>query len=148
MYYAAFRIPDLIFVSVGSFLSVTVLIPILIERGRQSNPKAEKRFMDSLFTFFLFVMVPTMIVVFLLAPMINRLFVPGFSEAQQAELLIVVRILLFSPLFLGLSNLFGSVTQAKGRFMIFAISPILYNLGIIAGIVFFYPIHGIQGLVF
>ena len=35
--------------------------------------------MDSLFTFFLFVMVPTMIVVFLLAPMINRLFVPGFS---------------------------------------------------------------------
>ncbi|MBI3633674.1 MAG: murein biosynthesis integral membrane protein MurJ [Candidatus Vogelbacteria bacterium] len=148
LYYAAFRIPDLIFVSVGSFLAVTVLIPILIERGKQNDISAEKKFMDSLFTFFLLVMAPTMLLAFIFAPVLDRIFVPGFSDAQQIQLLSAVRILLFSPLFLGLSSLFGSVTQARRKFMIFAISPILYNLGIIGGIVFMYPIFGIQGLIY
>ncbi|MBI3632419.1 MAG: hypothetical protein HY225_03150 [Candidatus Vogelbacteria bacterium] len=148
VYYAAFRIPDLIFVSVGSFLAVTVLIPIIIERSSRNDIIADKRFMDNLFTLFTLIMVPTMVVVFLFTPQLNRLFVPGFSTSEQAQLLVAVRVLLFSPLLLGLSNLLGSVTQAKRKFMIFALCPILYNLGIIMGIVVFYPIWGFPGLVY
>ncbi len=57
------------------------------------------------------------------------------------------RILLLSPILLGLSNLFGSVTQTFKRFFVCATSPLLYNVGIIIGILYLYPRFGLQGVV-
>ena len=39
-----------------------------------------------------------------------------------------------------------SVTQLNRRFVLFALSPVLYNIGIIAGTVFFYPLFGLPGI--
>ena len=47
---------------------------------------------------------------------------------------------------MGISNLFGSVTQSFRKFFVYALSPVLYNIGIIAGIIFFYPMFGALGL--
>jgi peptidoglycan biosynthesis protein MviN/MurJ (putative lipid II flippase) len=49
---------------------------------------------------------------------------------------------------LGLSSLCGVVTQMNHRFVLYAISPLLYNVGIIFGIAALYPIFGLYGLVF
>jgi putative peptidoglycan lipid II flippase len=49
---------------------------------------------------------------------------------------------------LGLSNFFGSITQVYKRFLIYSISPLFYNLGIILGIIFLYPVFGLPGLVY
>jgi putative peptidoglycan lipid II flippase len=57
-----------------------------------------------------------------------------------------MRLLLLQPMLLGVSSLFGVVTQLGHRFVLYAISPLIYNLGIIAGIVFFYPLWGLWGL--
>jgi len=74
--------------------------------------------------------------------------VPGIASGPFSEqLLVFSRILLLSPILLGLSQLFGSVVQSYRRFFIYAISPVLYNLGIILGIVFLYPALGNVGLV-
>src|SRR3989344_1688983 len=54
--------------------------------------------------------------------------------------------MLLSPLFLGLSNLFSSLTQMKHRFLVYAASPLAYNIGIIGGVLFAYPAFGIPGL--
>jgi putative peptidoglycan lipid II flippase len=47
---------------------------------------------------------------------------------------------------MGLSNLFGTVTQLFHKFFIYSLSPIFYNFGIIIGVIFLYPIFGIYGL--
>jgi len=54
--------------------------------------------------------------------------------------------MLLSPILMGLSNLFGTVTQLFRKFFIYSLSPILYNVGIIIGVIFFYPVWGIGGL--
>jgi putative peptidoglycan lipid II flippase len=54
--------------------------------------------------------------------------------------------MLLSPFLLGLSNLFSSVTQMHRRFLVYAASPLFYNVSIIVGIVAFYPMFGISGL--
>ena len=54
--------------------------------------------------------------------------------------------MLLQPLFLGISSLFGVVTQLGHRFVLFAVSPLVYNVGIIFGIVFLYPLIGLSGL--
>jgi putative peptidoglycan lipid II flippase len=56
--------------------------------------------------------------------------------------------MLLSPIFIGLSNLIGSVTQLFRNFFIFSLSPIFYNLGILFGILCFYPIFGVYGLAY
>jgi len=71
---------------------------------------------------------------------------PGFSLPMQEKLIAVSRIMLLSPILMGLSNLFGTVTQLFRKFFIYALSPILYNVGIIIGVIFIYPVLGIYGL--
>ena len=77
-----------------------------------------------------------------------RTFLPGFAhDVDFAQLVTAMRIMLFSPFFLGLSNFFSSVTQMNRRFLIYSLSPILYNVGMIIGAVVFYRYLGLAGLV-
>lgn len=153
VYYAAFKIPDLLFVSVASLASVTVLLPFLVQKLgltedgeiNESNPAARKLVSD-VFTVFLGVMAVIAIILFVLMPEVAPLVAPGFNAAQLHELVEISRIMLLSPIFLGLSNMLGSVTQMFKKFFIFALSPVFYNLGIIAGILFLYPSFGLSGL--
>src|SRR5690606_20597616 len=78
-----------------------------------------------------------------LAPLVA----PGFGPEALSDLVSMSRILLLSPFLLGISNLFGSVTQAFQKFYAYTLSPLLYNIGIIVGILFFYPKFGLTGLV-
>lgn len=146
-YYAAFRVPDLIFISLASLASITVLIPFLVAKmdGSKVTPEARK-FLNDVFTVFFIAMVAVSAIVFLLMPLLVPIIAPGFTPDMQAKLVVLSRIMLLSPILLGLSNLFGAVTQLFRKFFIYALSPIFYNIGIIAGVVLIYPTFGIYGL--
>ena len=145
VYYAAFRIPDFVFAGIASFMSALVLIPILTKMAGESDVRAQK-FLNDIFTVFFSILVAVSAGVFVLAPaLVSKLF-PGFNSAEQTELTMMTRLLLLSPILLGLSNLFGSVTQMLHKFFAFAIAPVFYNMGIIAGALFFYPVFGPIGL--
>lgn len=148
LYYSAFRIPDILFVTVASIVSVSVLIPFLIERFEKSDEDA-KEFIDTVFSFFFCFMLTVGIVAYVTAPYFMKILFPVFAKGENfPELIKLTRILLLSPMFLGFSNLLASITQINRRFFIYAISPVVYNLGIIIGIIFFYPIFGLYGLGF
>src|SRR3989344_990547 len=146
-YYAAFRVPDLIFICIASLASATVLIPFLAAKMSGGKVTEEsKKYLNDVFTVFFLTMVVVSLTAFFLIPFLIPYIAPGFAPAHQAELVILSRIMLLSPILLGLSNLFGAVTQLFQRFFIYALSPIFYNLGIIFGVIFLYPILGIYGL--
>lgn len=146
-YYAAFRVPDFIFVSIGSIVSLSVLIPFLLEKINRSDAEA-KDFLSQLFSFFFLLISFVSVLAFFLIPRIlPQLFPAYLADPAYPELLIMTRILLLSPIFLGFSNFLASVTQVYGRFFIYALSPLLYNLGIILGIIWLYPLFGLVGLV-
>lgn len=146
LYYSAFRIPDIIFVTVASIVSISVLIPFLIERFEKSNEDA-KEFIDTVFSFFFCFIFVVSVVAYITAPYFMSLLFPVFARGSSfAELITLTRILLLSPVFLGLSNLLASITQIHRRFFIYAISPVVYNIGIIIGIILLYPLFGLSGL--
>jgi putative peptidoglycan lipid II flippase len=146
IYYASFRIPDLLFVSIASFASATAIVPFFIERKEKGHGEA-KKFLNDIFTLFFGAMAAVSLVIFFLMPFLAPYIVPGFSAADQGELVMLSRVLLLSPFLLGLSNLIGSVTQSVNKFFVFALSPVLYNAGIIVGIIFLYPMFGLLGIV-
>ncbi|OGZ04808.1 MAG: hypothetical protein A2845_05605 [Candidatus Lloydbacteria bacterium RIFCSPHIGHO2_01_FULL_49_22] len=149
VYYAAFRVPDFLYASVASFVAVTVLIPFLLEHIALEHDKEKARhFIDSIFTAFVLGMVLVCVLAFFLLPHLARFIVPGFTESAEHSFIQLSRILLLSPFLLGISNLFGAITQSLRRFFVFALGPVLYNIGIIIGIIFLMPTFGLVGVVY
>ncbi len=148
VYYSAFRIPDIIFVTVASVVSVSVLIPFLIERYDKGEKEA-KTFIDSVFTFYFCFMIFVGAVAYFFTPFLMAKLFPVFvNKPEFPELIKLSRILLLSPAFLGFSNLLASITQINKRFFLYALSPVFYNIGIILGIKFLFPVFGLSGLGF
>lgn len=149
IYYAAFKVPDLIFTSVASLVAVTALIPFLTEKiTNESDNKKAVMFMNRVFSAFFSTMMIVLGIAYLAMPSIVHLVAPGFSPNALHELSIMSRIMLISPLLLGLQNLLGSVAQTYRKFFVFALAPVLYNIGILIGIFFFYSKYGIYGLAY
>ena len=147
VYYAAFRIPDFLYATLGSALAAIVFLPLFSERRDESREKSDL-FTNSVFTFFI---VGTSLVALLVAffmPYLAKIIAPGFSPEKITELVFISRILLLSPILLGVSNLIGSLLQSTKKMLLYAFAPVAYNVGIICGIVFLTPFFGIAGIVY
>lgn len=143
LYYAAFRVPDLVFALVSSLVSAYVLIPRITGMDREST----RWLLSESATFLFGVGGLICIVLAVFMPQFLSLLYPSLAtSAYQGEFILLARILLVQPILLGLSGVLGSVTQVHRRFALFALSPVLYNLGIIFGAVFLYPNFGLPGI--
>ena len=145
IYYAAFRIPDLIFVGAGALVSVYILIPELTRRSSQE----QREYVDTVLVGFSLVAVTVSVLAAILAPVLLAALFPEITAAGNGATLVgLTRLMLLQPIFLGLSNIFGAITQVRQRYALYALSPLLYNVGIISGVVVFYPQWGLTGLAF
>lgn len=147
IYFASFRIPDFIFTMTLFITASASLIPFFLKETEKSEEKA-RIFLGRIFTIFLVLISVILIAAFFLAPYILKFITPGFNESEIQTMLILTRIMLLSPLFLGLSNVSSIVIQSFQKFFIYALSPLLYNAGIILGVVLLYPRFGIKGLAY
>lgn len=147
-YYAAFKIPDTIFALIASLVSAYVLIPFLLSAEKQSHKAARSLLADAT-TFFLVSVGSISLIVFFFTKDILSLLYPTLVHSSLGnDFVLLTQVLLFQPILLGLSSIFASVTQTEKRFFLFALSPVLYNFGIIIGAYFFVPTFGLIGLGF
>lgn len=141
-YFAAFRIPDLLFAFLTLFVSSFALVPLLSGKDKDAQGVIVG---NVLFAFGVSAIVISGLLFFAMPFIIPFLF-PGFSPEVTANTILLSRIMLIQPILLGLSSIATSVVQVLRQFIIFALAPILYNVGIIIGAVFLYPEFGIAGL--
>lgn len=145
-YYAAFRIPDLIY----NFLIVGALsaafIPVFTGLITKKNKEKSWDLASGLITLQVGAIIFISAVFFLFAPFLMKLITPGFSPYKIMQTADMTRIMFLSPLFLGISAIFGGILVSYKRFIIYSIAPIFYNIGIIIGAVFFVRFMGIIGL--
>ena len=144
-YFAAFKIPDLLFAFLTLFVSSFALIPLLADRGG-TDTKESRSLVGSVLLSFGVASIGAAVVLYFLIPFIAPLLFPGFSESTQGSVITLSQIMLLQPLFLGLSSVIASVVQASRKFILYALAPIFYNLGIIFGALFLYPSMGFAGL--
>lgn len=142
-YYAAFRIPDLIFnVLILGALS-TAFIPVFTDLKKNEG---RWELVNSLINLIFLGLIILGIILFFVMPTIIPLIVPGFSALRVEHTVSFARILLLSPLFFGFSYIFAGVLQSYKRFMVYSLAPIVYNISIILGAVFA-PRYGITGVI-
>ncbi|HUY05228.1 MAG TPA: lipid II flippase MurJ [Candidatus Paceibacterota bacterium] len=143
LYYAAFRVPDLVFALVSSLVSAYVIIPRITGMDREKT----RELLSESATFLFAIGGIICIVIGIFMPQFLALLYPSFvASPAQAQFVLLARILLIQPILLGLSGIISSVTQVHRRFTLFALSPVLYNLGIILGTVILYPRWGLPGI--
>ncbi|MGB4253758.1 MAG: murein biosynthesis integral membrane protein MurJ [Minisyncoccales bacterium] len=145
IYFAAFRIPDLLYNVLILGAISTAFIPVFSDYWSKSKEEAWK-LCNNVLCVFLGLLIILAILLAIFAPQLMHLVAPGFDDAKMNLLVRLTRIMFLSPIILGISNIFGSLLQYFSRFLIYSLAPIMYNVGIILGALFFAPKMGIEGL--
>lgn len=147
IYFAAFRIPDFIYgILIMGGISA-VFLPVFAEYF-QRNKEEAWQFTSNLLNVFLILLIFFCGLLAIFTPWLIRFITPGFAPEEKSLAISLTRIMFLSPIFFALSSVFSGVLHYFNRFLAYSLAPILYNLGIILGIVFFVPIFGLPGLAY
>ena len=133
-YQIAFIIPEILNHIVASgFLSVT-FIPIFAKYLAENREDEGWEVFSIVFTGFGCLLILLIIIAFIFAPQLVSLFAPGLSDTIRREAAIrMTRIIIPAQFFFFVGAMFMAVQFAKERFFLPALSPLIYNLGIIGG---------------
>jgi len=141
-YNAAFQLPDLLtklFV-LGAFSSA--FIPVFARLREEGKKDTAWKLADVVTTYLFLILAGSSLVIFVLAPLVVPLLAPGFDPARRDITVQLLRIMLLSPILLGISNVLTGVLNSHHKFSASAWAPVMYNVGIIAGVLFFVPWFG------
>lgn len=143
VFWAAFRIPDMIFqiIIVGALSSA--FIPVFSRY--LGNKKESNLIASSMMNAVMACMIVLSVGVIVFAYPLSRLIAGGFTESQLVLMANLTRIMAFAQLFFGFSSFLTGIIQSHKRFLVPALSPVLYNLGIIIGILTLGKTIGIYG---
>lgn len=146
-YFAAFRIPDFIYnlLILGTFS--VAFIPVFSEYLLKDQQEANKLASSIINVTLVMMLILTGLAFIFINPLTHAI-APGFTGESYELTKLFSKIFLISPLLLTLSSIVSSMLNTYKRFALVAVAPVLYNLSIIAGIVWFYPIWGAAGLAF
>ncbi len=145
VYYTAFTVPDFIALILIFGAISSAVIPIFSSYLIKNKEEAWS-YVSMLFNVFLGFLIAMCVILMIFTPAIVSLIAPGFSGEKKELAVLLMRIMFLSPIILGASNMISGILQVFHRFIITAIAPLLYNLGIIIGILFFVPKFGLPGL--
>jgi len=130
IFFASFRLPDLIFEILITGALTATLIPIFIKY--QKNQKELEINISSIFNLIMISLLVFVAVLSLVMPLIIPIITPGFSTSQNNQVIFYSRILLIGQLpLLMIGNFLTGVSQANKTFIVSAVAPVLYNLAVI-----------------
>jgi putative peptidoglycan lipid II flippase len=162
VYYAAFRIPDLVYSLLVLGAISAGFIPVFVsylgkKKVGSATPNFSPNFSKDSQAWYLassvlnlmtisLIMVCAGLIIF--TPWLMKLVAPGFSAEKLSLTVQLTRIMFLSPLFLGLSAVLGGILQSFRRFLVYSLAPIMYNLGIIFGALVLVRYFGLAGLAY
>lgn len=146
-FFAAFRIPDIIFNILVMGALATAFIPVISGYLTKREDKEAWRIFSVVVNYALVITAVFTAAIFVFADQVAALLLPGYSGKPEVLSLTanVIRILTLGQFFLIASNFVTGLLNSYHRFLIPALSPIIYNIGIIFGTVFLSDMLGIFG---
>jgi putative peptidoglycan lipid II flippase len=146
-YLAAFRLPDILFQIVAGGALASAFIPTFTTLWARQDDRGAWRLASAIINLVLILTSTFAILAALLAPwLVGTIIAPGFDTQRQALTVDLMRVMLITPVIFGVSGVFMGILNARQHFLLPALAPILYNLGIILGALFLAPDMGVMGL--
>jgi len=145
------NMPDLIFSLFSGGALAMAFIPVFAEYLNVEGKDQSWRLFSKVISLLFLVTAGASLLIALIAPVLVSSEIgvaPGFGPTQQALVVTLLRINLIATLIFSISGLITASLQAHKHFLLPAIAPIFYNLGIIFGAVVLSPTMGIYGLTY
>lgn len=146
IYFAAFRIPNVIFELLVMGALTAAFIPVYTKFLSEEREADAHRLATVLINISIVILGVAAVPLYLLAPYVSSVLAPGFNEAEIAQMSAFTRFILVfqvAPLLIG--NVLTGILQSRHLFLIPAAAPVLYNVGIIIGTVVLSPSVGLWG---
>ncbi len=145
-YFAAFRIPDAIFQLVVAGALSAALIPVFSSYRARGEEAEAWQLASSVINLVLIALAAFSLLMAIFAPVLVPIVAPGF-DAPTTELTIrMTRVMLISPVLIGMGAVVTGILNSYQQFTVPAIAPLVYNLAIIFAAIFLAPIMGVEGL--
>ena len=134
-YYAAFRLPDLLFSLVAGGALSSAMIPVLASVANEGNSAAERRLAALVMTSLIAVFAGLLLIGELFTPaFVSGVLAPGFDESTSRLTVDLTRVMLVQPLILAVGSVATAVLNARNQFLLTALSVASHNFCLIAGI--------------
>ena len=145
IYYTSFKIPDFLTMVLIMGSVSAAIIPVFTSYLVRSKKDAWK-FLANILNIFLFLLSIISLILIIFTPQLIKIIAPGFVGPKRELTILLTRIMFLSPFLIGIGNILSSVLCVFRRFLVASLTPIVYNLGIIFGILFLVPKFGLIGL--
>lgn len=146
-YVAANRIPELIVILISGGALTHAFIPIFSGFLAQGDLEAAWTLSSNLISAIFALALVISAIVFLLAPpLVQNLVAPGFDAETAQNTVEMMRILLLSTIIFAVSGIFSGILNSHQHFLLPALAPIMFDIGILAGLLFLLPRFGVHGI--
>lgn len=136
IFFASFRIPDLVFQILITGALTSTFIPIYIKYQKDKKELSEN--ISTIINVVFIAMIIFIIILSFLLDFIIPIITPGYSREKNAQIILFSRYLLLGQLpFLVLGNFLTGIGQANKTFLLAAVAPVIYNIAIIIATVLF-----------
>lgn len=142
VYYAAFRLPDMIFQLIVIGALSAAFIPVFSE-CLSKDEKLANRLSSSLINLLLLFFLFLAILIFIFATPFSKTITGNFTPQQVILMAQMTRVMLLAQIFFLISNFLSAMIQTHQRFLLPSLSPVVYNLGIIMSVLLLSPLLGI-----
>ncbi len=147
-YFVAFKIPDFLYTLLIFGAMSAAFIPLYAELKKKEGNEPASQFASQVLTGLMGFLVGCSALAWILAPWIIPHLASGFDPELQALAVTLTRIMLLSPIFMGLSSILQGIENAHQSFYGTALAPLLYNGSIIAAAAFFGREWGVYALAY
>jgi len=147
-FYAALRLPDVLFSLLAGGALSSALIPVLLKTAWEEGQAAAARLTTQVLTSLLVGFVLLVLLLEVCAPFFVRVtLAPGFADSTSRLTITLTRLMLVQPLILVLSAVATAVLNSRNWFLLTALALLSHNLGLIGGILWtqLWPGLGIYG---
>ncbi len=145
-FFAAFRIPDLMFQLVAAGALGSALVPVVAGLLATGGSERAWRIGATVANLMLVALAVLAATFALLAPAIVPAITPGFEPTMTERTIELTRIMLLSPVLLALGAVAASLLNAAGSFVAAALAPVIYNVAIIGAAIILGPTMGVTSL--
>src|SRR4030067_2031007 len=142
---AANNMPDLLFALISGGALAIAFIPVLTETLHKHDRQAAWDLFSRIANLMFLITGGIALVLAILAgPIVQRVIIPGFSLEQQQLVTHIMRLDLIATLIFSLSGLVIAGLQANQHFLLPALAPAMYDLGMLFGVLILAPENGYQ----
>ena len=145
-YYAAFRIPDLLYNLLIFGAVSAAFIPIFTQYKKRQHMNEAWAFASSMLHIMLIVILIVAGVSYIFAPQLTHIIASGFTPEDFEQTTQLMRIMLISPIIFTITSIVVSIQDSFKSFFFRSIGPLFYNGGIILGIIYFGQEFGVVGV--